>query len=81
MIMLAICMVFGADEQEIESGKTLTNKKQEKRGINTLGYGASGLGYDSGLGYGGYASPLGLTRHGLGKDKYRYLRKTYDESI
>lgn len=33
----------------------LAEKKQEKRGISSLGYGTPGLGYNSlSLGYGGY---------------------------
>lgn len=63
---------------EIEPNSKSIEKKQEKRGINSLGYGygSSGLGYgSSGLGYdngafggyggygnGGYATPLSYNR-------------------
>lgn len=56
---------------DIELNSKTTEKKQEKRGISSLGYGygSSGLGYDNGAfgGYGGYstggyASPLSYSR-------------------
>lgn len=50
---------------EIESNGQNIEKKQEKRGIGSLGvYGSSGLGYDNGGlgGFGGYATPISYNR-------------------
>lgn len=58
-------MAAAEEEQEIAETKSVAEKKQDKRGINNIGYGygSSGLGYD-GLGYnndytnGGYIAPV-----------------------
>ncbi len=55
---LFLLFVTMATAVEIESNGAEIEKKQEKRGISSLGYGyrSSGLGYDSGAigGFGGY---------------------------
>lgn len=70
--MLFAALIAAEDEQVKEIQSIV--KKQEKRGINSLGYGSGFGGYDNGLA--GY-NTLGSSRFGNNQNQRKHINKSF----